>query len=85
MKRQDLALIILIAAAAGIFTFFMTEWIIPAPGANGKYESVPTAETITDNLTQPDEKNFPENAINPAQNIDTGNQDPNSPSFNAGN
>jgi hypothetical protein len=70
VKKSDWALVILIVAIAGIASYFTANALLPAPNKNP--QTVPTAEKITSEVTEPSDKIFNEDAINPTVRITIG-------------
>ena len=72
MKKSDWAMIVLIVAIAGIASYFAASALLPDPTKNP--QTVPTAEPITAEVSEPSEKIFNENAINPTVRVTIGDQ-----------
>ncbi len=72
MKKSDWALIILIVAIVGVASYFIASALLPAPTKNP--QTVPTAEPITAEITEPSDKIFNDNAINPTVRVTIGDQ-----------
>lgn len=71
MKRNDIALIILIASITLVISFLLVKTIFGEPqNAATKVEKV---EAISSNITQPSESIFNKDAINPTVVIQIGN------------
>jgi len=64
MKKTDIAMIIFIASIAILVAFFIAS-NVPFLQVSKKGESVPTIESISSEVTNPDTKVFNESAINP--------------------
>lgn len=64
MKKSDIAMIILIASVSILVSFFIANQI-PFLKPPEKGQKVKTTEKIDQNVTQPDEKVFRSDAINP--------------------
>lgn len=72
MKKNELALIILIVSIAAVATFFAVGAVLPAPEkANIQVESV---EPIKSTVVPPSENVFNKNAINPTVKVKIGDQ-----------
>jgi hypothetical protein len=72
MKKSDWALIVLIIVIVGAISYFTVSALLPAP--NKDPQSVPTAEAITSDITEPNAKIFSADAINPTVRVTIGNQ-----------
>lgn len=71
MKKNDIALIVLIVSISLVISYFVVKSIIGNP--KGQQVSAETVEPITPNLTQPSNKIFNRDAINPTVVIQIGN------------
>lgn len=71
MKKNDIALIILIASISMVVTYFIAKAIIGTP--NSKQVSAEVVELIKPDLVQPSSKIFNRDAINPTVVIQIGN------------
>ncbi|MDZ7786544.1 MAG: hypothetical protein U5L95_05550 [Candidatus Saccharibacteria bacterium] len=77
MKKNDIALILVIVIVAGIFSFILANFVI-APSSERQAE-VENVAPITSEFQRPDEKFFNEKSNNPTQEIrisEGGNEDP---------
>ncbi len=77
MRKQDIAIIVLIVAISAMAAYFIGRAIIGDPQQQSV--QVPTAEPISTNVEQPDARTFNERAINPTVEInigDSSNQQP---------
>ncbi len=72
MKKSDIAMIILIASISMLVAYFVSKSILG--DVSNQSVKVKTAEKITTTVTQPDEKVFNKEAINPAVEVIIGNQ-----------
>lgn len=71
MKKNDIALIILIASISMVVTYFIAKAIIGTPSS--KQVSAEVVELIKPDLMQPSSKIFNRDAINPTVVIQIGN------------
>lgn len=71
MKKNDIAVLILIASISLVVTYFLAKAIIGDPGKQSV--EVPTAEPITTQVLAPDAKVFNRSAINPTVEVNIGN------------
>lgn len=71
MKKNDLALLILIASVALVASYFITQAIVGNP--QQRSVEVPTAEAISTEVVQPEAKTFNTGAINPTVEVNIGN------------
>lgn len=71
MKKNDIALIILIASISMVVTYFIAKAIIGTP--KSKQVSAEVVEPIKPDLVQPSNKIFNRDAINPTVVIQIGN------------
>lgn len=78
MKAKDLQLIILVAVISLIASFILSGKLFSTP--EDRSQTVETAEAISTQFTQPDEKYFNANSFNPAKEVQPG-QEPNSNPF----
>jgi hypothetical protein len=72
MKKNELALIILIVSIAMAATYFTVAAFIPAPGKTPV--KVEVAEAIEPTVVQPSKDVFNKDAINPTVKVSIGNQ-----------
>ena len=72
MKKSDWAMVILIVAIAGLVSYFSANALLPAPNKNP--QTVPTAEPMMAKVTEPSDKIFNDNAINPTVRVTIGDQ-----------
>lgn len=70
MKKNDIALIILIVAVCAVITYFIGNAIIGDQSA--KQVSAEVLEPISGNITEPSKKIFNKDAINPTVVIQIG-------------
>lgn len=77
MKRKDLMPLLVVGGLAAIVSFYVSGAIIIP---SDKKESVEVVPVISTELIEPDERYFNSNSINPAQDIEVG-QDPDSQPF----
>lgn len=70
MKQKDIALLIVIAAVAGMFSLVLSHVIFSSAGA--RQQSVETAAPITTTFTPPSTAYFNSNSIDPTQIIQIG-------------
>ncbi len=70
MKQKDFILIIVIAFISGIFSLFLSKYLITAP--KNRSAKVTVAEKITSDFPIPDNKYFNTNSINPTRLIKVG-------------
>lgn len=71
MKKNDIALLILIASVALVATYFITQAIVGKP--EERSVQVETAEPISTEVAEPDPRTFNNQAINPTVEINIGN------------
>ncbi|MGD8374050.1 MAG: hypothetical protein PVI21_04290 [Candidatus Woesebacteria bacterium] len=71
MKKNDIALIILIISVSLVATYFLAKAILGEPQNNTVKAEV--VEPISADLTQPSSDIFNKNAINPTVDIEIGN------------
>lgn len=64
MKEKDIALVIVIVAVSGIFSFLISNSFISPPERN---EKAAVVEPITAGFEEPDDAYFNESSINPTQ------------------
>lgn len=77
MKQKDIALIIVIVFISGMFSFFVSRYLlVPSDVRTAQVEVV---EPITSDFTQPDGRYFNEKSINPTETIEIGGNGNNSP------
>lgn len=69
MKQKDIALIILIVAVGGVFSFFVSNKFISSPEHDEKASKV---EAITAEFNEPSATYFNDQSINPTQLIQIG-------------
>lgn len=65
MKQKDIALIIVIVAVSGIFSFIVGRMLFSSP--KDRQEKVEVVEAITTTFPSPDSKYFNANSINPTR------------------
>lgn len=70
MKQQDIALIIVVAFVAGIFSLLLTQTIFVSKDSRNL--SAETVEPIVAEFNVPDVKVFNKDAVNPTQLIQIG-------------
>jgi archaellin len=70
MKRKDIAVIIVVAVFAGVISILITSTLFV--GKKGKELKAETVSAITSDFQKPDPKVFNQNAINPTQLIQIG-------------
>ena len=76
MKQKDIALLIVVAVIAGVISIIITSTVFVGKG--GKELKAENVSAITSEFKKPDNKVFNENAINPTQLIQIGdNNNPN--------
>jgi capsular polysaccharide biosynthesis protein len=78
MKQKDLALILVIAVVAGVFSFVFSKLLISKP--SNRNTKVEVVEVITAEFKEPNKKYFNENSVNPTKLIQIG-QNPNPQPF----
>lgn len=78
MKKADWALVILIIAIVGLASYFVIGALLPNPVDN--IETVQTAAPINPEVNRPNEDIFSEDAINPA--VEIASDEQNDPFFN---
>lgn len=71
MKQKDLAMIIMVVFISGLFSFFISRAIFAKP--QDKKQSAEIVEPIVTDFSQPSEKYFNTNSINPTYLIQIGN------------
>ncbi len=71
MKKNDIALIVLIVSVSLVISYFVLKAVLGDP--KNKTVSAEVAEPITPNLTKPSDKIFNRDAINPTVVIQIGN------------
>lgn len=81
MKKSDWAAIILIVALVGVASYFIVGAIMPSPSDNP--QDIPIAPSISQSVTEPSDKVFNVEAINPTVKSTIGNQSDQQP-FNLG-
>jgi hypothetical protein len=76
MKQKDIALILIVAIISGVLSVLITSNVFV--GKKGKDLKAENVSAITAEFKKPDDKIFNENAINPTQLIQIGdNNNPN--------
>lgn len=70
MKKNDMAILIIVAAVAGIFSFAISQ--VAFGGAGKKNLSAEVVDPISADFQKPDTNVFNENAINPTKLIQIG-------------
>lgn len=70
MKKQDIAIIILIVAISALAAYLIGRAIVGDPQQQAV--QVPTVEAISTNVEEPDNRVFNDNAINPTVEINIG-------------
>jgi hypothetical protein len=70
MKQQDIALIIMIVAIAGVLSFFVSKQLFAPP--KNRQQGVEVVQPITANFSKPDERYFNSQAFDPTQTITIG-------------
>ncbi len=70
MKQKDIALIILIVAIAGIFSFFISNQLFASP--KNRQQEVEVVQPITADFPKPDDRYFNSGAFDPTQTITIG-------------
>jgi hypothetical protein len=70
MKQKDIALLIIVVVAAGMFSFFVSRYFISSGAKNLEAQVV---EPISTEFQKPDERVFNDKALNPTQLIQIGN------------
>jgi hypothetical protein len=71
MKKNDIAMIILIASVSAMFAYFIGRTLIGDP--ESRAVQVKTVEAISTDVERPDATVFNKNAINPTVEINIGN------------
>lgn len=71
MKKNDIAMIILIASIALVSSYFLLKAVIGAP--KNQTVQVEVVEPITANVAEPSPQIFNANSINPTVTIEIGN------------
>lgn len=69
MKQKDIALIIIIVFVSGVLSFFISNQFISPPKHDEKAAKV---EPITSEFSEPSDKYFNDESINPTQPITIG-------------
>lgn len=82
MKQKDIAMIILLAAIAGLASFFISRAVFASSTAREQKAEV--VDSISTTFTLPSTKYFNEESINPTQLIQIGDGTNNNP-FNSSN
>lgn len=77
MKRQDLALIIVVVFLSGVLSLVFTKFLIASP--DSRQEKVEVVEPITADFQFPSEKYFNAQSIDPTQIIKIGENNNNQP------
>lgn len=70
MKQQDVAVIILIIAVAGMLSFFVSRQLFASP--KDRQQQVEVVQPITADFPKPDERYFNDQAFDPTQPITIG-------------
>ncbi len=70
MKQKDIALIILIVAIAGLFSFFISKQLFASP--KNRQQEVEVVQPITADFPKPDSRYFNNRAFDPTQTITIG-------------
>ena len=70
MKQKDIALIVVIAAVSGVISFFVSGKIFVT--SSNREQKVEKVDAISADFKQPDSKYFNKDSINPAQTIQLG-------------
>lgn len=70
MKKTDIAMIILIASISAVVAFFSAQALLG--GEVNQPVKYQTAEKISSNIDEPDERIFNDNAINPTVEVFIG-------------
>lgn len=70
MKKQDIAIIILIVAISALAAYLIGRAIVGDPQQQAV--QVPTVEAVSTNVEEPDNRVFNDNAINPTVEINIG-------------
>ena len=73
MKQNDIVLIIVIVFIAGVVSFFVSNALFSS--TETRKADVEVVEPITQTFTEPDKRYFNDQALNPTQLIQIGNQD----------
>ncbi len=73
MKRTDIAMIILIASISVLVSYFVAKGVLG--DVNNEAVTVKTAEPILPDVTEPDERIFSENSINPTVEVYIGKEE----------
>lgn len=71
MRKNDIAMIILIASISAMFAYFVGRAVIGDP--QSKSVTVKTIDAISTEVEKPDQTVFNKNAINPTVEINIGN------------
>lgn len=77
MKQKDVALIILVAAIAGIVSFFVSRAVFASAG--NRTQKAEKVDVITTEFLKPSSKYFNSNSIDPTQLIQIGDTTNNNP------
>ena len=80
MKRQDIALIIVVAFIGGIISIFASKAIFAPP--KNRHQEVQVVQPITADFPQPSKQFFNTNSIDPTENVTIG-QNANTNPFSA--
>lgn len=70
MKQQDIALVIMIVAIAGVLSFFVSNHLFASP--KNRQQQVEVVQPITADFSKPDERYFNNQAFDPTQTITIG-------------
>lgn len=70
MKQKDIALIVIVAVVAGVFSIVITSTVFV--GKKGKELKAETVSSISSEFKQPDKNVFNQDALNPTQLIQIG-------------
>jgi|TARA_B100001245_G_C22842655_1_gene405134 hypothetical protein len=70
MKRGDIAALVFVATVSMVIAYFVANAFIGGPTSES--ETVKTTDPITDNIVEPDETIFNEDAINPTVEVVIG-------------
>lgn len=77
MKQKDIALIILIAAIAGIASFFISKTVFAS--ASAREQTAEVVDAISTDFVLPSDKYFNANSIDPTQLIQIGDDNNDNP------
>ncbi len=69
MKKNDIAILLIVAFIAGIFSFTISQYVFSTPK---KKLSAEVVDPVTADFQKPDSNVFNENAINPTKLIQIG-------------